>query len=235
MDASHRYLLRFFGVAALLHVAVGSFVIAMVRVGATSPETHAVAVEVSLIEPERSGTTLPAPVAAGSAPEVGAYTRATSRPAPAPIDAPRSEAAPAMDDSEPLGPAEAIAPRLHDDAGRGDSDLGTALMTDAAFLDGTAEGSSTQGDAVRAWLERHKRYPRAAAQRGIEGEATLQLDLDAAGGVRSTAIVRSSGHGVLDDEVARMVARATPFPKETRPVAGIASYRIVVEFYLEDK
>lgn len=237
MDASLRYLLRFLGVASLLHVAVALIVIAIVRVGGTNLDTHTVAVEVSLIEPERGVTTLPTPVAASNATssDAGTYVRATSRPAPAPIDAPRPETTPAMDFSEPLGVTETIAPRLHDHAESGEGNLGTAPMAAATFSDGMAEGSSAPGDAVRAWLERHKRYPRAATQRGIEGEATLQIDLDASGGVRSAAIVRSSGHGVLDDEVARMVARATPFPKETRPITGVVSYRVVVEFYLEDK
>ncbi len=85
---------------------------------------------------------------------------------------------------------------------------------------------------VVAWLERHKRYPRTAIARRLEGEVLLRLVLTSKGGVITAQIDRGSGHGLLDREVLNMVERSAPFP-----IAGFLDqdmlFIIPIDFTLE--
>jgi protein TonB len=65
---------------------------------------------------------------------------------------------------------------------------------------------------LRAWLERHKEYPRRARLRRLEGVVTLRLVLKASGAVADVALVKGSGHDTLDEAGLGMVARARPLP-----------------------
>lgn len=65
---------------------------------------------------------------------------------------------------------------------------------------------------VLARLQRAKRYPRGAEQRGEQGVATVAFTLNRNGGVVSRRIVRSSGNAELDQEALATVQRAAPFP-----------------------
>ncbi len=61
-------------------------------------------------------------------------------------------------------------------------------------------------------LERYKRYPSDAQDRGEEGVVLLGFTVDRTGHVLAHHIVRSSGHPELDDEVMSMIERAQPLP-----------------------
>ncbi|MFZ0607514.1 MAG: TonB family protein [Xanthobacteraceae bacterium] len=61
-------------------------------------------------------------------------------------------------------------------------------------------------------LERYKRYPSDAQDRGEEGVVLLGFTVDRTGHVLAHHIVRSSGHPALDDEVMSMIERAQPLP-----------------------
>lgn len=65
---------------------------------------------------------------------------------------------------------------------------------------------------LASWLARHKRYPRSARRRNLEGVATLSFTMNAAGKVLRYEVVRSSGYDVLDREVINMLQRAEPLP-----------------------
>ncbi|MGE0653778.1 MAG: energy transducer TonB, partial [Alphaproteobacteria bacterium] len=65
---------------------------------------------------------------------------------------------------------------------------------------------------LKAWLERHKRYPLDARRAHIQGTTTLYFVIDRAGRVIDFRIDRSSGFSVLDREVTAMVARAGRLP-----------------------
>ncbi len=65
---------------------------------------------------------------------------------------------------------------------------------------------------VVSQLQRAKRYPRGAEQRGEQGVVTLAFTLSRSGGVLSRHIVRGSGNAELDQEALAMVQRAAPFP-----------------------
>ena len=66
------------------------------------------------------------------------------------------------------------------------------------------------------WLERHKRYPEQARQRGEEGRAMLQFTIDRSGRVLDFAVIRSSGYPDLDGGVESMMRGALlpPFPTD---------------------
>jgi protein TonB len=66
---------------------------------------------------------------------------------------------------------------------------------------------------LRAWLERHKEYPRNALARHIEGTVMVHFVMDRDGKVLSSRITRTSGHEVLDHAVETMLERAQPLPK----------------------
>jgi protein TonB len=67
-----------------------------------------------------------------------------------------------------------------------------------------------------AWLERHKRYPESARERGEEGRVMLQFTVDRDGRVANAAVVSSSGASDLDAAVLRMMQGAVlpPFPPD---------------------
>lgn len=70
-----------------------------------------------------------------------------------------------------------------------------------------------------AYLNRHKRYPRAARSRKEEGTAQLAFTIDASGNVLSARIARSSGSPELDGEVLAMIRRASPLPAPPEAIA----------------
>ncbi len=70
---------------------------------------------------------------------------------------------------------------------------------------------------MRAWVDRVQRignlnYPEKARQRDLHGQLILTVVLRPDGTVKSTDIIRSSGHKLLDDAAARIVHMAAPFP-----------------------
>ena len=67
-------------------------------------------------------------------------------------------------------------------------------------------------DIIRAWLEKHKRYPRMAKRRKQQGTATLYFKIDRKGKVLKHTISHSSGYNALDREVSAMLLRAAPLP-----------------------
>ncbi|MBS0582564.1 MAG: energy transducer TonB [Proteobacteria bacterium] len=78
-----------------------------------------------------------------------------------------------------------------------------------------------------------KQYPAAAVARHEQGEVLLGFRLDRSGRVLSWQIVRSSGHGELDAEAARMIDRAPPFPPfPSTWRAGSAGFQVPIGFSL---
>lgn len=65
---------------------------------------------------------------------------------------------------------------------------------------------------VFGMLERVKHFPEAAAARGAQGASVVAFALDEQGGVKSVALLRSSGDADLDAESVAVVTRASPFP-----------------------
>ncbi len=247
MEAGARFFPRWFALSALLHASLATIGMTVVRLGASDTVTP-LAVEVSLVESvveaaaaeEPPADTKEAPAATTQPPAPAAEQLATTKQPPVateeplvateePLAATRQPPAPV---EEPMADTGATLAAIRESEGIVPIAPSSSLAPEGG--DGTGVGGE-RVDGVRAWLERHKRYPRAAAQRRIEGEAILGLVLDSSGAVVSSRILTSSGHAVLDDEVLRMVTRAAPFPADAQPSAGTGHYRIVIEFYLEEE
>ncbi len=65
---------------------------------------------------------------------------------------------------------------------------------------------------LQSWLERHKQYPTAAQRRRQQGTAMLYFVMDRDGRVLDYRIQQSTGHQLLDREIADMIQRAQPLP-----------------------
>jgi len=93
----------------------------------------------------------------------------------------------------------------------------TTAPTSASVRSASEE---TWKSRIAAHLQRHKRYPYAAAQRGEKGIVELTFSVDREGHVISARIRHGSGHPLLDSEAMAMIHRAQPLPRPPRDVAG---------------
>ncbi len=91
--------------------------------------------------------------------------------------------------------------------GRHDSGAG-----DATEGGGSPGASASYLDALRAWLERHKDYPRRAQRRRVEGVVMLSFTVNGRGQVLAHDITQSSGSQDLDRAAEAMLRRAQPLP-----------------------
>ncbi|HHP7235459.1 MAG TPA: TonB family protein [Desulfobacterales bacterium] len=66
---------------------------------------------------------------------------------------------------------------------------------------------------VRLMIENHKRYPHAARQRRIQGQAVVRFVISADGAVTNVALAETSRHGILDKAALAAVKDAGPFPR----------------------
>ena len=65
---------------------------------------------------------------------------------------------------------------------------------------------------VRAHLGRFKQYPASARSAGGQGRGVVTFSLSGSGSVTSVSVVSHTGNAALDQELAAMVRRASPFP-----------------------
>lgn len=95
---------------------------------------------------------------------------------------------------------------------------------------GTLQASSGGGGAagarksylasLQSWLERHKKYPRAARLRRYEGTVQFRFLIDRAGSLLEHSIVESSGKRILDEAVLDLLKRADPMPSMPPEIDG---------------
>ena len=100
----------------------------------------------------------------------------------------------------------------------------------------TAAVNGAQNDYfshLRAWLERHKKYPRNAKIRRQEGTMTVRFIIQSSGNLLSYAVEQGSGFALLDREALEMLRRASPLPAIPEAL-GRDSLELVlpVAFYL---
>lgn len=72
--------------------------------------------------------------------------------------------------------------------------------------------------AIRALLERAKSYPLLARERGMEGTVFVSFTIDKKGLPQNVKIMKGSGHKILDEEVKKMLKKASPFPEFNREI-----------------
>ncbi|OEU53273.1 MAG: hypothetical protein BA868_02285 [Desulfobacterales bacterium C00003106] len=66
---------------------------------------------------------------------------------------------------------------------------------------------------VMLGVEEHKKYPRIAKKKHIQGNVTVRFVITPEGNVKSAEIVKTSKHGALDRAALAAVNAAAPFPK----------------------
>ncbi|MES1944045.1 TonB family protein [Salinisphaera sp. PC39] len=161
-------------------------------------------------EPETDPAPEPAPAETTDAdleplPEQGTPAPAESRPPPAAAPQPKTtetttQQAPAPTTAAPsshrAAPAEtATAPRQS----------APSRMSSATRL--------TFQQRLLAYLERHKRYPRAARRRRQQGIAHVRFTMNRAGQVLDASLERGAGFDILDREALALLERAQPLPR----------------------
>ena len=84
---------------------------------------------------------------------------------------------------------------------------------DAGRTGGSQSGLvSTEYLGLVEAIERVKKYPRLARERGMEGVVRLRFMLNHSGGVDAVEVVKSSGYEILDSASISAVYRAAPMP-----------------------
>ncbi len=120
------------------------------------------------------------------------------------------EAAAAVDSPTNREPGPAA---LRGDGGKaGSGRAATAGTAEGKSGGGTPGASANYKALLLAWLEKHKEYPRRARLRRQQGTAHLFFVIDRSGRLIDYRIDKSSGHKLLDKEVAAMIERAAPLP-----------------------
>ena len=71
---------------------------------------------------------------------------------------------------------------------------------------------SNYSNLLRAHIAKHKKYPRIAQRRKMQGEVVIEIQIRGDGSLISKNIQKSSGHKVLDKEGMSMMEKSKPFP-----------------------
>ncbi len=66
---------------------------------------------------------------------------------------------------------------------------------------------------IRSAIERAKSYPLLARKRGMEGTVLVSFKIDRKGFPGDIKIIKSSGYQILDEEVPKMLRKASPLPE----------------------
>lgn len=170
-------------------------------------------------------------------------------PPPAPVPRPRPAPPPERERPKPppprvvKAPAAPAAPPSAPAAIPASVPAGAAAAPSAAAPARGAGGEGAPASAadfppdyltrLRAWLERHKRYPEQARMLRTQGVATLWFRMARDGTVLAWRIDRGSGSPLLDEAVRAMIESASPLPALPAEVAGgTLELRVPVAFRL---
>lgn len=184
---------------------------------AESPSTEATTLRQTMdnrqVEPEVAAVARPDPAEAPPTepvrtrpPETAVTASAPEQSAPDPAPDEARTAVDAVPDDEQTTNAPSSP------AGSGGTSGTNVGSGESASAGGTPGPSADYMARLSAWLEKHKQYPRRAQRRRQEGTALLQFVIDREGRVIEYRIRESSGHEILDEEVAAMIERAQPLP-----------------------
>jgi periplasmic protein TonB len=83
---------------------------------------------------------------------------------------------------------------------------------------------------VSAHLKRHQQYPTTARNKSITGKGRVSFEIDGGGRVTSASVLVASGSSILDEEMAAMVLRASPFPAPPDGVPKKFDVPVVFDF-----
>lgn len=101
---------------------------------------------------------------------------------------------------------------------------------------GSSEAAKVSESAVLAnilrEIEKHKRYPRKARRKGVEGTSSLIIRLDSRGIVTDIALAQSSGAGILDNASIELGRKLLGFDSGS---GRALSVQVPIIFSLRDK
>ena len=86
------------------------------------------------------------------------------------------------------------------------------LISEQAPTSPNPQAVNNYSNLLRAHIAKHKKYPRIAQRRKMQGEVIIAIQIGGDGSLISKNIQRSSGHSVLDKEGMNMMEKSKPFP-----------------------
>jgi protein TonB len=88
-------------------------------------------------------------------------------------------------------------------------------------------------EMLKMSIESHKKYPRIAKDRNIEGNVKVEFEIIQGGKVMNVTVVRSSGKKILDRAALDAIKKASPFPVPPRQLFKLPlKLAIVIVFEL---
>ena len=80
---------------------------------------------------------------------------------------------------------------------------------------------------LRTHIAKHKKYPRIAQRRKMQGEVVVEIQIGGDGSLVSKRIEKSSGYKVLDKEGMNMMEKSKPFPVPPDTLRGSVTTVVV--------
>lgn len=96
----------------------------------------------------------------------------------------------------------------------------------------SSNAEATWEALLLAHLEKYRRYPASARNRGVQGVAYVRFRMNRAGRLLSAEIIRSSGSEALDRAALETLRRAEPLPAIPSDRPDILELSVPVEFFV---
>lgn len=110
----------------------------------------------------------------------------------------------------------------------------TAAPAPGASYTPPSNAVPTWQGALRAHLERHKRYPSTAQLRRQQGVSTVRFTMTRDGKVTMARLERAAGYTLLDEEALALLERAQPLPAMPPEIPGDEIELVVpIQFFLK--
>lgn len=108
----------------------------------------------------------------------------------------------------------------------------TSPAGSASANGGASPGAEAKyGQRLLSHVQRHKRYPAAAARQRITGATKLAITIDRSGKLAGAKVAAGSGHAILDEEAVAVARRAAPYPRPPDGVGGgTISFSVTLRF-----
>lgn len=102
----------------------------------------------------------------------------------------------------------------------------------AGALGGASAGAEARyARTLNSHIQRHKRYPEAAARQRITGVTRLAITIDRAGRLSAVRVAGGSGHSILDQEALAVARRAAPYPPPPEGIGkGTFAFMVSLRF-----
>lgn len=122
-------------------------------------------------------------------------------------------------------PAEELPPAQPSQQARAPENAATQSASSQA-----AQGQPSWESLLLGHLNRHKRYPHDARQRGQEGTVKVRMVIDSQGRVLDHQVLAGSGSRSLDRATLQMIRRAQPLPAPPAELLKNGSLEVIAPF-----